>query len=93
MRIAACHHEQQPLIILGFLHSLTTPLILHANCGWGLRELLLGLALAVRLVLFTDCLAAGVLCFVSGDCISRPLIYVKQVNLLSAFHAVVGLHI
>jgi hypothetical protein len=42
------------------LHTLTTPLILHTNRNRSLRELLLRLSLAVRLVLLTHSLSPDV---------------------------------
>lgn len=48
-------------IISSTRHALTTPLIFHADRHRRLRELLLRLGLAVRLVLLADSLAAGIL--------------------------------
>jgi hypothetical protein len=53
-----CLHRSKASILL---HALTTPLILHTNLHRRLRELLLRLALAIRLVLLARSVAAGVL--------------------------------
>jgi len=58
-------HQYPSLSFSSSLHALATPLILHANRNRRLRELLLRLGLAVRLVFLAHRLAADVLALVA----------------------------
>jgi hypothetical protein len=75
-------------------HALTTPLVLHTNCNRGLRELLLRLGLAVRLVLLAHCLSTDVFFLVTEMLLAKCFsVHKLGKNVLSCGHAVVGLHV